>query len=88
MKQAFSSVPKWTIEDYHDGLPLALRLLLELETVKTETFPKRIVKYTVFPCMLVKESVSGFYESVDSVVSLACTKLLENQLQRILPLAV
>ena len=48
-----------------------MRLLLVVETVKTEIrFPKLIVKYTVFPCMRVEESVSGFYESVDSVVSL------------------
>ena len=70
LKQAFSSVPKWTIEV--NGLPLALWLLLVVETLKTERrFPKWIVKYTVLPCMRVKGSVSGFCESVDSVVSLA-----------------
>ena len=39
-----------------------------------------IVKYTVFPCISVKEDVSGFFESVDSV------ERLENQIPRILQL--
>ena len=39
-----------------------------------------IVKYTLFPCIRVKEGVSGFFESVDSV------ECFENQIPRILPL--
>ena len=43
-------------------MPLALRLLFVVETVKTDRrlrVAKKIVKYTVFPCMHVKESVSA-----------------------------
>ena len=39
-----------------------------------------IVKYTVFPCIRIKEGVFGFLESVDSV------ERLENQIPRILKL--
>ena len=86
LKLSFGSVLKRKIED--NGLQLELRLLLVVETENTERiFAKRIVKYPVFPCMWVEERVSGFFESVDSVVSLAWTKLFENQIQRIWPLA-
>ena len=82
LKMAFGSVPKWTMED--NGSPLALRLVLVVETVKTERrLAKRIAKYAVSPCMHVKESVSGFFESVDRVVALARTKLFENHITRI-----
>ena len=60
-----------------------MTLLHLVETVKKEgRFPTRIVKYTVFPWVCVIESVSGFFESVDSVLSLSLTKLSENQIPR------